>query len=367
MALQDLTPQLRTRLSKIEKLAGLFIGIATFLLLIGFSYYIYHTAKRKGWLVKKVYYYTFVQSAAGFRVGDPVKLLGFDAGEITKIEPEPPESYFNIFIQFYIKEPYYGYLWTDSKVKVGSSDFLGNRFLEVIKGGMSGDTNVHATYIEKSGRMMVWSDPDPDHGRPFGEYQPVTNKFKGYWLVADESPALTEHLERLMLQTEHSLPGIFALTNHIANTLSNVSLLTISSRKTIDLLQPVITNLACITENLKNPTGSLGNWLIPQDIRTQTVSVLELTEATLAGSRSNLVALFTNLNLVLSNVSCITSNFVSQLDSNKNFLTDLNNLIFDLDDFVEGLKRHWVFRSAFKPYESIGPQPMLRPGMPAWK
>jgi len=53
MALQDLTPQLRTRLSRMERMVGWFVFLATVLLLFGFGYYIYHTAERKGWFVIK--------------------------------------------------------------------------------------------------------------------------------------------------------------------------------------------------------------------------------------------------------------------------------------------------------------------------
>ena len=49
MALQDLTPQLRTRLSRMERAVGGFVFLAAALLLFGFGYYIYHTAQRKGW------------------------------------------------------------------------------------------------------------------------------------------------------------------------------------------------------------------------------------------------------------------------------------------------------------------------------
>ena len=53
MALQDLTPQLRTRLNRMEWAVGWFVLFATGLLLFGFGYYIYHTAESKGWFVKK--------------------------------------------------------------------------------------------------------------------------------------------------------------------------------------------------------------------------------------------------------------------------------------------------------------------------
>ena len=49
MALQDLTPQLRTRLSRVERAVGWFVFLATLLLLFGFGYYLKHTAERRGW------------------------------------------------------------------------------------------------------------------------------------------------------------------------------------------------------------------------------------------------------------------------------------------------------------------------------
>src|SRR4051794_37554572 len=100
MAVQDLTPQLRTRLSRVERAVGIFVTLATLLLLAGFGYYLYDTAHRKGWFLLKLPYHTFVESAAGLNVGDPVKLMGFNAGEITKITAMPPFSYYgNVYIE----------------------------------------------------------------------------------------------------------------------------------------------------------------------------------------------------------------------------------------------------------------------------
>src|SRR5687767_8350204 len=134
MALQDLTPQLRTRLSRVERVVGVFVLFATLLLLAGFAYYIYATAQRKGWFLTKVVYQTSINNAAGLKEGEPVKLMGFTVGELTKVEPNAPGDYYNVTVYFNIRSPNYGYIWTDSKVKVASADFLGNRYLEVIKG-----------------------------------------------------------------------------------------------------------------------------------------------------------------------------------------------------------------------------------------
>ena len=84
-----------------------------------------------------------IDRATGLRVGDPVMLMGFEVGQITDIKPLPPEYFdYNVYVEFEIKEPDYGYLWTEgSRAKV-EADFLGKRVLEVTKG-----TGGHATYL----------------------------------------------------------------------------------------------------------------------------------------------------------------------------------------------------------------------------
>src|SRR5215831_17231139 len=133
MALQDLTPQLRTRLSRMERAVGWFVLLATLLLMFGFVFYIYKTAERKGWFTPKFKYQTGLNDASGLKVGDPVKLMGFNVGQITAVIPNAPEEFYGVTIRFDVLKPHYGYIWDDSKVVV-ISDLLGNRFLQITKG-----------------------------------------------------------------------------------------------------------------------------------------------------------------------------------------------------------------------------------------
>src|SRR2546423_14174713 len=131
MPVQDLTPQLRTRLSRVERVVGVFVSVATLLLIAGFGYYVYKSGERKGWWVPKYRYHTFIDSGAGLKVGEPVRLLGFDVGEVSEITAMPPfTSYGAVYIGFVIRYPFQGYIWTDSKVKVNDAGFLGNLVLE---------------------------------------------------------------------------------------------------------------------------------------------------------------------------------------------------------------------------------------------
>ena len=98
MAIQDLTPQLRTRLQRVEKVVGLFVLVAVLALVAGFAYYVYHMAEQKGWFIQKCPYFTFVDGGEGLKVGDPVMLMGFEVGNITVITAQPPGAEHRVFV-----------------------------------------------------------------------------------------------------------------------------------------------------------------------------------------------------------------------------------------------------------------------------
>ena len=375
MALQDLTPQLRTRMSRVEHAVGVFVVLATLLLLTAFVYYVYHTIQKKGWLVPKVNYYTMLSSAAGLHVGDAVNLMGFTAGEITRITPNQPDDYFDVTVEFVIKKPNYGYVWTDSTVKVGANGLLGSRFLEVTKGGTSGTTNeVKATYDDKHGPLQIWVEPDKKTGTK-GHYALYTDYAKtngtmGFWLFANEPPALADQVSRLISQVEKALPNILGFTNQIAGTMSNSASLMVALHETIQGVQPIVTNLAAISTQLRNPQGSLGDWLIPTQINQQIQGTLNTTSNTIDTARNtiytaqtNLALVASNLNQSLENMAGITANLRQQIQANSLMLSEISSLVVGADDFLQGLKRNWLLKSSFagatnKPLESL-----LKPGV----
>src|SRR5262245_22195632 len=336
MALQDLTPQLRTRLSRMERAVGIFVGLAALLLVSGFFYYLYHTATRKGWFLTKVTYFTYVDRADGLKVGDPVKLMGFEAGQITRILPEDPNSQYNVYIEFKIKEPNFGYIWfPDSEVKVTAADFLGNRYLEVTKGGNSGSTNYdyHATYREEvvKGKKLVtgvWLDKD-------GKYAPYTKDSK-YWLLADESPALTERLEQVARQVEQALPHILNLTNQVADVLTN-SAQAAPNLNTLALsARPTFTNLAEISEQLRAFDGSLGRWLFSTNLNQQLERATANASAALRNFDTNLLVVAEKLTLSLDNLANRTSNLNVQVQSNTHILSQISAAVIHSHELVQG-------------------------------
>jgi hypothetical protein len=410
MALQDLTPQLRTRLSRLERVVGIFVALATLLLLAGLAYYIYSTAERKGWFKRKLPYFTFVRSGTGLQVGDPIRLMGFTAGRIIDIQPQPPyeDQFGDVFVQFEIVEPYEGYIWEDSVARVEPANFLGGRYIEITKGTNSAPTYAfypfddvtpeearartetnfvfsQEVYDPKMTNYLVqWgtrvTEPTLDQlaglgvrriqiadkatkfrkptgiwDEKLGKYVPITGeKEKGYWVHVDETPAVTDRLQKIANQVESALPNFLALTNTLVRVLTNADSV---MRHTDDLLvsaRPVVTNFAKITENLSGPKGSLGDWIIPTNVNAQLI-------ATLQSANTNVGLLSSNLLTTLDNVANLTSNLKAQVQANGLMLSQISELIVHADQMVQGLKRHWLLRSSFEKQTNARPESVIKP------
>ncbi len=69
---------------------------------------------------------------------------------------------------------------------------------------------------------------------------------------------------------------------------------------------------------------------------------------TLVAVKTNLNAVVANLNQSLVNLADITGNLKDQVLTNGQMLSEISRMIVHADDLVQGLKRHWLLKSAFK-------------------
>ncbi|MGD0812095.1 MAG: MlaD family protein [Verrucomicrobiota bacterium] len=398
MPLQDLTPELRTRLSRVERTVGWFVIVATVILLGGFAYYLYATAQSRGWFVTKINYATSLDNASGFKVGNPVKLMGFDVGEISQIILRSPENSRGITIYFSVREPFFNYIWYDSHVRV-VSDLLGNRYLEVTKGQIGPPSVItnHAGKLLALNRYLAWDTfksitnelktnaANPSRQEILIEATnelkvAVTNRIDAYYtnvfsakytkpanpdspprarnyfyIPALDTPALEDRLNAVANQVEVALPNILGLTNQLAAVLSNANNAVLRLDNALAKTDPILTNLNVVTGNLRDPNGSLGNWLIPtnlaaqlrQTLQSATVA-LQSAHTTLDDSDTNITMLAVDLDKTLQHLSDLTSNLSWQVQMNTNLISEISTTIVHTDGLVQGLKRHWLLRSAFK-------------------
>ena len=144
------------------------------------------------------------------------------------------------------------------------------------------------------------------------------------------------------------MPNFLALTNQINAVLSNSAALTSNLNVVVASLQPASSNFAVISQHLSGPKGSLGEWLIPTNINEQLAATLLNANVTLTNTDTNLSVLAEKISQSLDNLAEITSNLNAQVQANSNILVQISGVVVHTDQFVQGLKRHWLFRSAFK-------------------
>ena len=410
MPLQDLTPQLRTRLNRMERAVGWFVSFAMLLLLAGFITYIYHAAVNKGWFKIKAQFYIYVATADGISVGDTVSLMGSPIGAVTKVEPPAPREKHGVKVTFEVLEPSYRYIWSEgSYVKASSSGLLGKRGLEVTRGtngfalcsshpvehlavdevarralaqpqrwqmfqnlydansnlvlrayaqlvttnldGSLDTNNLQQLIEQKRPAVYVYDNTVKRHSiastwnRDQQRYEEYTGN--AVQLPIDESPALTERLDQIVMQIQTALPNILALTNRLARILDNAANVTSNLNNTLVSAQPMVTNFAVLSGNLRQP-GGLGAWALGTNGADQLNVVLTNTGTLLAHTDTNLDAITEDIGVTLIHLGNITSNLDTQVANNPQAMSNLVKSIADTDDLIQGLKRHWLLRSAFK-------------------
>jgi hypothetical protein len=346
-------------------------------------------------------------------VGDSVVMMGFPVGDITLIHAMPPGDAHNVRVEFEVRDPYFRYIWTGgSFVKVNSADFLGKRQLEVTR-ATNGPAICVSQPISIFGldeaRKMAAASPgdwqlaqdvsDSGSNLVFHAYEPVEtvldvsnaqllaqcmfesnsiyvfnnkvnrNRIVASWhrgkhryenfttgsedasLRAVETPPISDQLQAMVLQVQQALPNVLSLTNKIAAVLDNAANATSNLNATIVAAQPMLTNFALISAQLREPGGPLV-WALGTNGNEQLQGSLTNVNALLGHTDTNLAALLghtdTNLAALLINLADITSNLNAQVQSNSNILSSVSKIVVDTDDFVQGLKRHWLLRSAFK-------------------
>jgi len=410
MATQDLTPQIRTRLNRMERFVGLFVLLAAVLMVVGFCYYLYNQAQRRGWFEVRAHYFTYADSGEGIVAGDTVKLMGFEVGHITRVFAMPARgtnAMHNVEIDFEVVGENYKYIWTNSTATLKDSGFLGKREIDITRGTGTNAYTVYAVYpLKESSLAEITSSDHFDKLRFAEELSDGTNviirpwwliktnmanlstlgitqlwtfdttrptksltaiwdqdqhrylpfyKTNMYMLTPDEPPALMVRAQALVSQVEIALPNFLQITNRIDGILSNSEQLTSNLNVIAENLRPTVANLATITGHLKDPHGSLGEWLIPTNINEQlgltllnANGALTNVNGTVTNVNTNLTALFEDVSRSLDNLASITSNLNNQVQANSNMLTQISDIVVHSDQFIQGLKHHWLLRSAFK-------------------
>lgn len=118
----------KLRLSKYERVAGLFILVA----IIGSGLIALSAAVKQGWFEPRFHYSAIFESADGVRAGSSVRMAGLNAGAIDDVELLPDNR---IRVDFHVLGKFRERVRQDSKVLLIRPFILGDRVLEVTVGG----------------------------------------------------------------------------------------------------------------------------------------------------------------------------------------------------------------------------------------
>jgi hypothetical protein len=129
--------------------------------------------------------------------------------------------------------------------------------------------------------------------------------------------------------------------------LSNSASVTANLDQLSSNMIPASADLAHITAQLRDP-GSLGEWAMGTNFPVQIGSALTGAERLVSNTDSNLLSLTLQIGESLENVAALTSNLNWQVQLNTNMLGSISDAVVHADELVQGLKRHWLLRSAFK-------------------
>ncbi|MGH7942612.1 MAG: MlaD family protein [Limisphaerales bacterium] len=405
MPLQDLTPQLRTRLTRMERGVGWFVFLATLLLLCGFGYYLYNVAVQRGWFVTKAKFHIYVTTSTGLNVGDPVTIMGFSVGHITSVAPQRPGTRHDVKVEFEVFAPYFRYIWSEgSYVKVSPAGFLDQRKIEVTRGTngyaicvtqpITVFTNLDALKADVDSQPGQWqlaqeiyantnllfraytwltdsnlariaalhppsvtayNNRGRDKDYVVAWWHPRERAYEGFttnvetaWLPVDETPPVADRLQAMISEVENALPNFLALTNQLGKILSNSAEVTSNLNKSVMQTHPLLSN---------------ANLFISRLDTNLNISIVE-THPLLTNANELIGNLNTNVTATLINLATITSNLNAQVQANSNMLGNIGKTIHDYDTFVQGLKRSWLLRHLFKKENNRNSPPTQPPAAP---
>jgi hypothetical protein len=328
--------------------------------------------------------------------------MGFAVGTITSVQPQKPYEKYNVKVEFEILDPYFRYLWTGGSIlKVNAADFLGKRQLEVTRA-----TNGYAIVVTQPisilgldeakknaasapGHWQLAQDVVDENSnivfhaydsaekvlddsnaallahctfesnsiyvydntvnrdrivaswwRGKHRYENFTPTSEDAYLHAAETPPISDQLQTMVALVQSALPNFLALTNKLAIVLDNAANATSNLNITLAETHPLLTNFTDISAQLREP-GGVAVWALGTNGSGQFQGALTNVNSLLAHTD-------TNMDAILNHLADITSNLNAQVQSNTNMLSGISKMVVDSDDFIQGLKHHWLLRSAFK-------------------
>lgn len=140
----------RIKLSKFERVAGIFVGIA----ILGTIVTAVSSAIKQGWFDSKTNYYVVFENADGIRQGTIVQMSGLKAGAVEQVELTSDNR---IKVKFYILSRYQDRIRANSFVQLIRPFIIGERVLDLEVGSLNLDVMPPESVIASMESMDLMS------------------------------------------------------------------------------------------------------------------------------------------------------------------------------------------------------------------
>ena len=314
MALQDLTPQLRTRLSRLERVVGIFVVVATLLLLAGLGLLRLFHGGEQGLVQAETSVFYFRAQRHGAAGRRPHSAHGFSCGPYHRDPTTGTSSRINLAMSLCSSKSWsrmratFGRIqlrrwsrrifWEDVTSRSRRDEFSPDihfRSYEDVTLAEARDrtegtyvfsqevwddtitnyvvragNNVTTAVLDRLAAMGVSTIQIADQSKRTTKATGIWDekagkstriereKKKRCWVHVDETPAVTDRLQKITNQVEAALPNFLGLTNTLVRVLTNVESVVRNTDQLLVSARPVVTNFANQRRISADRRGRLG-------------------------------------------------------------------------------------------------------------
>jgi phospholipid/cholesterol/gamma-HCH transport system substrate-binding protein len=262
----------------------------------------------------------------GLQVGTNVRVAGLDAGEVLEIRVPPVPSQ-PFVVRMRLLKDLHHLVRTDSVCSVHTDGIVGSAFIQISPG--SDDAPIVAAGQTLEGRDMIEFSDLIQEGRD--TFRTVTSEVMD--LKEDVSDAVVAATEATR-----------TVDNVIQQTGDEIQTMMRTSTKAVEEVQHVLADARVIVSEIKAGQGTVGQLLTDDALYQRITGLAGEAEKTMA----NLQAVTDNARKTFEGVTARDSAAQQMIRSVQGTLTEAQEVMSDLSEGTEALKRNILFRGFFR-------------------
>lgn len=269
---------------------------------------------------------TTLNRVSGLTVGTPVRVAGLAAGEVLEIAvPTMPSQPFRVRMR--LREDLHHLIRTDSVCSVQTDGLVGGAFIQVTTGSDA------APVVEANGTLA---------GRDMIEFADLIQEGRDtFRTVTTEVLSLKGDVSEAIVAATEATRTVDRV---VADTGAELERMVTVSTAAIDDVQKVLADARVMVARVKAGEGTIGKLVTDDALYTRVTTLAADTEKTMA----NLQAMTDRARQTFDTVTARDGATSQMLRSIQGALADTQEVMSDLSEGTEALKRNFLFRGFFQ-------------------